>query len=232
MPWIEVSEPHAKPPRRTGPRSATQPVDRVDLDDSWAEIVGISLEGEIIDVSSCSTLGIRSSRLDGVSFENADNVEIDAHEVEFRNCDLSRVRFRSLTASALTACKLTGTDFSGGVVRDTSWISCRFSLANLRMAGFERVSWEDCVIEETDLFDSSITDAAFDGTAIRDLSIDRTRLERVDFRAATELGLSNLTSLEGALFAPEQLPALSFTLATALGADVEADTEPAPITPE
>ena len=226
VPWIEVSEPYAKPPRTPTRMPAMRTLDEIEIDEPWAELVGIVAQGRVLDLSSCSTLEIRSSRLVGIRFEGVDGTEVDVHDTVFVNCDLSRVRFRSMTSSTLESCKLTGTDFGGGTVRDVRWSACRMALANLRMAELERVRWEDCTIEETDLFDSSLTDIDLEGTVLTDVNTDRARFERVDLRGALDLGLSTISSLKGALVAPEQLPALSFALAAALGADIERDPDP------
>lgn len=221
VPWIDVSEPYAKPPRRTGPKTATEPVDRIEIDDQWAELNEVEVNSDVLDLSGCSSLEISSSRLIGLRFENPDGVEVEAHNVAFTNCDLSRVRFKALTASSLTSCKLTGTDFGGGLARDSHWSSCRLSLANFRMAELERIVLEDCVIEETDFFDASLTDVAVPRSELRDVNVDRVRFERVDLRGARELGLGALPRLTGVLVTPEQLPGLSFAMAAALGADIE-----------
>ena len=92
------------------------------------------------------------------------------------------------------------------------------------MAAFERVQWLDCAIEECDLFDSALTDVDLSGSSVLALNLDRARFQRVDFRDAATLEFSSLSALAGALFDPSQLPALAFTFATALGADIAADS--------
>lgn len=222
MPWIEVAEPHAEPPRL--PRRALTPSSSsLELDGRWAELIDVETTGQTIDLESCSSLEIRSSRLSGVRFENAEGVDVEVRDSEFVDCDLSRMRFRSVGTSTFDGCKLTGADLSGAQVRDVRWRSSRFALANLRMATFERVQWHDCVVEECDLFDSTLTDVDLAGSSIIELNLDRARFERVDFRSAGDLQLSSFSTLKGALFSPSQLPAMAFTLATALGADIESD---------
>lgn len=222
MPWIEVAEPHAEPPRL--PRRALAPGgSALELDGRWAELIDVETAGQTIDLGACSSLEIRSSRLTGVRFENAEGVDVEVRDSELIDCDLSRVRFRSVATSTFDGCKLTGADLSGAQVRDVRWASSRITLANLRMATFERVQWHECAVEECDLFDSTLTDVDLSGSSVVGLNLDRARFERVDFRGAANLELASFSTLKGALFSPAQLPAMAFVLATALGADIESD---------
>ena len=74
MPWIDVSEPYAKPPRPPARAPEGQSVEEIDINESWAELVGVVAEGIELDLSACSTLEIRSCRLVGVRFEGAEGV--------------------------------------------------------------------------------------------------------------------------------------------------------------
>lgn len=220
MPWIDVEEPFAKPPRGCGVLSPPGDDAVVDLDDRWGSIDGAALTGPI-DVSSCERVEISGCVLTGATFVTGDEVELDVRNCEFVDCDLSTLRFRTLAASTLVGCKLSGCDLSGATVRDVELERCLLRLVSVRMTELVRVCFESCTLDDVEMFDAHLDHVTFPESVLRSVDIDRVRFTHVDLRSATELDLRSCSSLDGCLLAPEQVHELAFVLALASGASLE-----------
>lgn len=223
MPWVEVSEPHARPPRVHQTAAGTRWAPPLSIDRGWGELDGVSVDGESgFDVKDCEELTIGDSSLSDVALvESGKALTVDVHRSLLDNCDLSQVEIRSLRASRIVGSKLTGTDFSGGSVADTIFERCLLRYANLRMAKLSRVAFIDCAFDEVDAYQLEAEDVSFPGTTLSAVSFDSLRASRLDLREATEISLTAVTSLAGCLVAEHQLAGLAHTLAMAVGIDVE-----------
>ena len=223
MPWIDVEEPYARPPRGCGVLSP--PDDAVvDLDDRWGSIDGAALDGPV-DVSACERVDISGSVLSGVTLVTGDEVELDVRNCELVDCDLSTLRFRTLAASRLVGCKLSGCDLGGATVRDVEFERCLLRLASFRMTELVRVCFETCMLDDVEMFDARLEHVSFPESTLQSVDIDRARFAHVDLRSATAVDLRSCSGLDGCLLAPEQVHELAFVLALASGASLEISEE-------
>ncbi|MGI9597838.1 MAG: pentapeptide repeat-containing protein [Acidimicrobiales bacterium] len=223
MPWVEVDEPHAKPPRvnEVNPRTVWSPP--LLIDRGWGELDNVELGTDSgFDSSACGELTIQDSALsDVVLTPQGDELVLEAHRSTLENCDLSQVTIRSLRGTRITGSKLTGTDLSGGTIADTIFERCQLRYANLRLAKLSRVRFVDCLLDDLDAYQVEAEDLTFPGTALRSVGFDGVRATRVDLREATEISFSAVTNLSGFLVAEHQLAGLAQALAMAVGIDVE-----------
>lgn len=219
---ISVDEPFARPPRLVKP---------VTTSDWTPDSVG-EADGGIVDVSSVHATGVAMEfgdaervDLDGCQLSNVSapgyqgELHITASVVE--RSDLSRADLRLVRSSQLTGVKLVGTDFSGGLIRDTMFTDCVLRLANFRMATFERVAFHGCVFEDVDAYSTTFIDVDFAATGLQSFNIDHATAERVDLRECTAIDLAGIRRLDGFLVSEHQLPALTYQLAAAVGLGVE-----------
>ncbi len=120
VPWIEVDEPFATPPRGAGVLAAPDGAGFVELADRWGSIEGARLHGTI-DATACERLELRGSVLHGAAFATGDGLELDVRNCELVDCDLTTLRFRALTNTRLVGCKLSGCDLGSAQVRDVEF---------------------------------------------------------------------------------------------------------------
>ena len=227
MPWIEVDEPHAKPPRLKPGRSPGPWSGEVMADAGLVELTGVTVaRGQILELAECSELEIVQSLLVGQALVADDGLTIEAQDTVLEECDLSRVTIRALRRSRLIGCKLTGTDLSTATVSDVVFERCQLHYTNLRMAKLKRVEFTGCTLHEVDGFELSATDVGFPGSELREFNLDRLQATRVDLREATELGLTGISRLDGCLAAEMQLPALAYAMAAAAGLNIEKPDPP------
>ena len=221
MPWVDVDEPFAKPPRirLTDPQVAWS--GSLELDRGWGEVADFSVgRNSGFDLSGCTELTVTDSVFNGI-----DRVEpgmvFEVRRSAFSNCDLSRSRVSSVHVGRFDGCKFTGTDLSGAVLQDVQFLRCSFRHANLRMARLLRVQFVDCALDDVDCFELHAEDVEFPGCALDEVNVDRLSASRVDLRGATALSLAGIDSMSGCLIGEHQVPALAYSLAFAVGVGVE-----------
>ncbi|MEZ5247320.1 MAG: pentapeptide repeat-containing protein [Acidimicrobiales bacterium] len=219
MPWIDVTEPYADPPKAVGPLTEPVDADGVDLDDRWGSIVGSVLTGGV-DLGSCAQVEVRGSVFRGVSFRADPEVEFDVTASTFVDCDLSALRFTKLTNTRFEGCKLSGVDVSAGLLRDVVFERTLLKLSVLRMAELERVEFRDATIDDVDAYEASLAHVSMPGSVLRAVDLDKARFQAVDLRDAVELDIRSCRRFDGCLLAPEQLPALVHLFAEAAGVSV------------
>lgn len=225
MGWIEVTEPFARPPRRPGPRAAPRPAGGdagVLIDRGMADLDGLALgSADALDLTGCDEFELRDALLTGRSLTEPAGLRVSAHRSTFDDCDLSRTTVGTIRRSRLVGCKLIGADLSGASVVDTVLERCNLRYANLRMASLLRVRFDQCLLDDVDGFELTAEDVSFPGSRLTAVNVDRLQATRVDLREASELALSGARRLAGCLVADHQLPALSYSLALAVGLDLE-----------
>ncbi|WP_431951883.1 pentapeptide repeat-containing protein [Nocardia lijiangensis] len=119
---------------------------------------------------------------------------------------------------------LSGVDAGGAVLRRVRFEGCKFDSVNFRRAKLREVTFADCVLRHTDFSDADLTTVSFPGSTLTDLSLNKTRMRRVDLRGATRIGIADgLDGLRGASITPLQLMDLAPSFASALGITVADD---------
>lgn len=223
MPWIDVEEPYAKPPKTNEVPSDDVWSPPLAIDRGWAELTDVTVTADSgLDPADCDELTVRHSSLTGISLTpEHGGLAVEALHSELHGCDLSQVSIRSLRSCRIADCKLIGTDFSGGTVADVTFERCILRYANLRMAKLTRVRFLDCTLDDVDCYQLVAEDVEVPGTGLSAVNFDGLSATRLDLRSATELSLRAVTDLSGCLVAEEQLPALAYALAMAVGIDVE-----------
>jgi hypothetical protein len=221
VPWVDVDEPYAKPPRVRAPKPSSTWNGELILDDGCADLVDVAVTRDAdVDLTGCTELALIDASLDGAAVVEPGMV-LDANRSELVGCDLSHVAVRSLRATRLTGCKLTGADLSGAGLHDVEFNQCYLRHAVLRMAQLRRVRFIDCTFDDVDCFELRAEDVEFPGTALDQVNVDRLQATRVDLRGATSLALSAVGSLAGCLIAEHQVPVLAYSLVFSVGTDVE-----------
>jgi uncharacterized protein YjbI with pentapeptide repeats len=232
MPWIDVEEPHARPPKLpavkpAGTWSAASGDGWTAADGGWAELSSVELSGgPLPDLIDCDELTIADCLVGGVvlgpsAFDQSPNLAIEILVSTISDCDLSRARLQRIVRTRFVGCKFTGADLSAAVLSDVVFEGCAFSLTDLRMAKLKRVSFVDCVLDHVDGYRMEVQDVSVPGTTLSEVSLDGLQAERMDLREAAEVSLTIANSLSGCLLAEHQLAGLAHALAFAAGVDVE-----------
>lgn len=225
MPWIEVVEPHAKPPRLKPVGLPGRWSGRVLVEDGLVELTGVAVDRtQALDLAGATEVEIGQCTVVGQSLASDTAPSLECQDTVLEDCDLSRLTIRALRRSRLVGCKLTGTDLSTATVSDVVFERCQLQYTNLRMAKLKRVQFVDCVLHEVDGFELEATDLSFPGSTLQEFNLDRLVATRVDLRDAAELDLTGIGRLDGCLAAEVQLPTLAYAMAAAAGLNIEKPT--------
>jgi len=224
MPWVDVDEPFASPPRAAGPLADPAGEGMVDLEDRWGSIVEAELRGGV-DISRCEQVEIRGSVFRGVSFRSQPGIELDVTASTFVDCDLSALQFTKLTNTRFEGCKLSGVDFSAGLVRDVVFDRTLLKLSVLRMAELERVEFRDTTLDDVDCYEARLTNVSVPGTNLRAVELDKARFHAVDLRDALELDIRSCRRFDGCLLTQGQLLPLVHLFADAAGVSIAREAE-------
>jgi len=221
MPWIEVSEPFAKPPKLSKPKLWPEWTPPLEIDRGLAELGGAAF-GEIqLEFDSCDDLEITDCSFAGTSLANAEAAEISVWRSTFERLDLSGLRFQTMRRSRIVGCKLVGTDLAGSTIEDVLFDNCSLRHVNLRAAKLNRVCFDNCTLDDIDLFEATLTNVDFVQSTLSEVNVDRLSAAKVDFRDATQLEFKGLSNLKGCLVTEEQLPSLMYALAFACNLGIE-----------
>jgi hypothetical protein len=153
-------------------------------------------------------------------------------KVRFRDCvirtsDLSNLRAEDgvLERVTLDDSRMTGLALHGGLVTDVAFSGCKVDLTNWRMTRFEAVTFQDCVLTGADFTDADLRGAGFLRCDLTGAQFSNATMSGTRFRACELAGIGGITSWAGAVVHPDDLLALSYALAGALGITVR-ETDP------
>ena len=223
MPWVDVADELAKPPRLPKLRSSpSSTAEEVEVIDGWGEIDAIELVGQVIDLTDAATVEITDSSLIRCRLVVHPEAQLRVRRSVFDSCDLSQLRFDSVIQSRITACKLTGTEFEGKLA-DVELAHCALSMTRFPGAQLSRVLMGDCSLAEAEFFETSLIDVAFDDSVLEAVNMDRARFERVDLRRAAQMELLNCRDFSGCVITSIQAQAMALQLAHNLGLGIEND---------
>ena len=117
--------------------------------------------------------------LDGGSWANAEALEATVTRVEMHGV------------------RLTGAVLAGAQIEDASFTQCRLDLSSFRFAKLDRVRFENCRMEEVDLYGAAFTSVEFSMCDLSRASLAQTTFHRCEMRECELGGLGNPEQLRG-----------------------------------
>ncbi len=138
-------------------------------------------------------------------------------------CDLANMRAVdcSLRRVAVCASRMTGLSWLDGQFRDVTFDRCRMDLASFRSTACTDVVFSHCRLDQADFGESDLRGARFDGCDLTGAQFDKARLSGARFADCELTGIGGVTSFAGAIVKSNDLLALTFVLAGALGIRIE-----------
>ncbi|GGN50761.1 hypothetical protein FHR83_009010 [Actinoplanes campanulatus] len=181
-------------------------------------------------------------------FDDADLIGRFAQSVEFAQCrfraarlagsalpkarltdcliersDFSNLRIENGSAERVAArdCRMTGLACNGAVLRDVTFTDCKLDLTNWRAARLDAVTFAGCNLSGADFTGADLRGAHFTDCDLTGAQFSGATMRGARFQHCDLSGIGGITSWQGAIIHPGDLPALSYTLAGALGIIVE-----------
>jgi uncharacterized protein YjbI with pentapeptide repeats len=127
----------------------------------------------------------------------------------------------------VTGARLTGVQWTRGRLTDVAFRDCRIDLATFAGTTFERVTFDGCLLGQTELREALLRSVRFEHCDLTEADLTGLRIDRCELRSCTLDGLVGIERLRGAAMPWHDLVGLAGTLAAALGIRIlDADDEP------
>ncbi|WP_433382039.1 pentapeptide repeat-containing protein [Actinoplanes sp. CA-142083] len=120
----------------------------------------------------------------------------------------------------VTGSRMTGLAWNDGLLSDVTFTDCKVDLTNWRFARFDVVTFTDCNLAGADFTHADLRGATFTRCDLSRAQFHNASMEGARFRGCELQGIGGLTSWAGAIVHPDDLLALSYALAGALGITV------------
>jgi uncharacterized protein YjbI with pentapeptide repeats len=192
-----------------------------DLEDE-ATFRGLAVEVDLSDRTAESVefdqCRFRSADLGGSTLERARLVDCLVERSNLANLRTDKSTMRRVR---IDSSRMTGLHWIDGSLRDVTVAQCRADQAVLRFTDFRQVRFEDCNLTRADFANSDLSGSQFVNCDLSGAQFSQATMTGTRFRGCTLVGLGGVTSFDGAIIAGQDLVALSYTLAAALGIQIE-----------
>jgi uncharacterized protein YjbI with pentapeptide repeats len=169
--------------------------------DAEAVLEQVALGERDLSGARARGVAVRESRLDGTRLAAAELEGLELVDVELSGCDLANLRagprggwIRIRAAN----CRMTGLEFTEGVLRDATLQDCRIDLASFGGARLQRVSFENCSLAQTDFLEAELDAVRFVGCDMTATDLRGARIHRCELRGSRLEGLRGVERLRGA----------------------------------
>jgi uncharacterized protein YjbI with pentapeptide repeats len=116
--------------------------------------------------------------------------------------------------------RLTGLQLTEAHLSDLTINGCRADLASFAGSRLERVTFEDCVLAQSDFLDAVLDSVRFHRCDLRGVDLRGARLRHTELRGCELADIEGVDSLRGAALEWEAIVGLAGTFAAALGVRV------------
>lgn len=147
--------------------------------------------------------------LESCSFASCSFYKTSFEDVILRDCDLSNCDFTSgyFNRCEFYNCKGVGMHVCDAVVYNTSFSCCNLSLSNFGTTRCDRISFDECRMNEATLSGMKLKGASFSNNNMSGINFFETSLSGVDLTQNNIEGMcvsQSLTELRGAILSGEQ----------------------------
>lgn len=216
----------ARPPRRPSiPASLERATPVVhDLED---EVVAEKLEFGGLDLSErdAESVEFAQCRFRGTDLSGTLLPHLRLTDCEVQNSNFANVRVDSgsMHRASFGESRMTGFALTNGKLGDVVFERCRLDLSGWRFTGFDSVVFSDCKLTGADFTNADLRGARFVGCDLTGAQFHHASMAGARFRRCELLDIAGITSWRGAIIHPDDLPALSYSLASGLGITLEDD---------
>ncbi|NJC73585.1 pentapeptide repeat-containing protein [Planosporangium thailandense] len=206
----------AKPRPPSSLELAVLPDHRFDHEGTYRRLgyVDADLSGgaaESVEVEQCRFRGtdLSTTTLDRARF--TDCLVEHSNLANLRASDSSWARVR------VVASRMTGFTWADGSLRDVVFDECRLDLSGWRFTDFHAVAFTGCNLARADFYRADLSGARFVGCDLTGAQFSQATMKGTRFVNCTLAGIGGLTSWDGAVVQGQDLIALAYELAGALG---------------
>jgi uncharacterized protein YjbI with pentapeptide repeats len=186
---------------------------------SWSHV---RLSGSALPGLAATGLSFREAVLARVDLAGGRLINLSFADVELDACNLATIDARSGSMLRVTArgCRMTGLLWTEGALRDVALSDCAIDLASFAATTIEQVTFERCILRQTDFQDADLRLVRFVDCDLTDADLSGARLAHCELRGCTLDGLRGAASLRGAAMPWPDIVAAAGTFADAVGVRV------------
>jgi uncharacterized protein YjbI with pentapeptide repeats len=177
------------------------------------DLSGRSADG--VEFVQCRFKGadLSGTHLDGATFSDC----------LFESTNLANLRAErsSMLRARLSTLRMTGLHWINGAWRDVTVSQCRLDLSSFRFTDFHAVVFEGCNLTGADFQNADLGGARFTDCDLTGAQFSQAKMVGTRFANCSLAGIGGVTSMAGSFVAGQDLIALSYTLAGALGIQIE-----------
>ncbi len=172
---------------------------------------------ESVEFSQCRFRGadLSGTRLDRVDFTDCLVENSNVANLRTESGTLVRVRHR--------LSRMTGFTLIKGLLRDVEFDECRLDLSSWRFTDFQATRFTNCNLTGADFTEADLTGAEFVGCDLTAAQFDKAKMDGTRLRRCVLVDIGGVLSWRGASVDGNDLIALSYTLAHALGIRIEVE---------
>ncbi len=167
-------------------------------------------------------VSLESVRLTRVDLSGSRLDRLTAVDVEFDHCNLANLHGRGLdvTRLSIAASRLTGIRLSEATLRDVTIRGSRVDLASFGFSKLERVTFDDCLLTQTDFLDAQLESVRFTGCDLTRSDFRGARLRHCELRRCDLTDLQGVEGLRGAAMEWSAIVGMAGAFAAAAGVEV------------
>jgi len=176
--------------------------------------VDIDLSGRVAE-----SVRFEQCKFTGVDLSGSTLSQATLSDCHFGRSNLANLRAEksSLHRVELSVLRMTGFTWVDGLLRDVRFNECRLDLSSFRFTEATGVVFEDCNLTRADFSHADLGGAQFLGCDLTGAQFSGAEMAGARFANCTLIDIGGVTSWSGAIVRADDLVALSYTLATALG---------------
>jgi uncharacterized protein YjbI with pentapeptide repeats len=187
--------------------------------ESWEDVVVVETSLTGIDARA---LGFSDSEFDGTDLSDAKLQNLFLVDCSLRRANLANtvVRNGSMRRVSVAGGRLTGLQWTGGEVRESSFDECRGDMASFESSRLSHVTFLHCDLREADLRSTRMEAVRFERCDLTGADLRGARLERCEMRGCTLDGLRGADRLRGVAMPWDDILAAAGVFAGELGVRV------------
>ncbi|RSM64942.1 pentapeptide repeat-containing protein [Actinoplanes sp. ATCC 53533] len=227
MPATRRSPTRQSAPRRTGePRKPVVPASLADAQQDLepeAALHALGFSGSDLSGREAEAVELAQCRFRGADLSGSVLAQLTMTDCLVQTSNWANVRSDggALRRVIFEESRMTGFAVTDGKLGDVTFAQCRLDLSGWRFTGFDNVHFTGCNLTGADFTNADLRGARFTGCDLTGAQFHHATMDGARFRRCELDGIAGITSWRGAIVHPDDLLALSYTLAGGLGIKVD-----------
>jgi len=180
----------------------------------------LDLSGRDAPLASLTECRFTGTDLSGTALDRA-----RLTDCVFDGGNLANVRAgrAAMLRARLSTLRMTGFTWVDSLAREVTFTECRIDLSNWRFSRFTAVVFDRCNLTRADFSGADLSGARFVGCDLTGTQFSNATMTGTRIAGCTLVDVGGITSWAGAVVQGQDLVALSYTLAAALGIRIDTD---------